>query len=414
MLPQEASSCTPPSSDIELDQRLPPSPPQSPKPQSRSNVDRLVTFLRLRKAGQPIAYPTNCDWKRFKLSPAQFEEFCQRLRDEVGLRAWFDDKARYEYDPTEAEFVLRMPSAVLERFLACVEDAISAAITALAVQLAADHHEAAAESLRKIYNGRSTTLELHAPKLENSSQSSQSSAGGLVVQRSPDASFFHPGGALPALILEVSYSQQRKALPRIAERYIVDSRHQIRCVLGLDVTYASGKRKDKTATVSVWRPAMEQDEEGDDVGVCRCDVDAVAFRAGDGTACEGEIELSTSDFLPCDILDTLPEVARSGHFTITFAQLAEFLADAEKINHRHSRTLTKKFRKRKRTPSEDLSDHREEAFAKQEEADLEKEQRADDEWNEPGHINASAGQIEVVERRRSKRNKSGRSVGEAS
>ncbi|EME38059.1 hypothetical protein DOTSEDRAFT_57658 [Dothistroma septosporum NZE10] len=415
MKTDEPSYCTPPSSDIEPDQRFPPSPPQSPKPRVRSNVDRLLSFLRLRKAGRSIAYTAECDWKTFKLSPRQFDDFQQRLDEEEDLRSWFHCKARYDYDPAGQELFLRMPSAVHERSLANVEDAISNAIAALADRLAAEHHEETAASLRKIYKGRNTTLELHAPKLENSSQSSQSSAGNFAVQRSPDASFFHPDGVQPTLVLEVSYSQQRKALPRIAESYIVDSRHEIRCVVGLDVTFASGKKKDKTATVSIWRPGTEKDEEGDDVGTSFCDVDAVSFRDGDGSPCDGKLELSIIDLLPHDLLDTLSESVRTEGFTFSFAQLTELLVDAKNVSGHHTKSLPKKFRKRKRTPSEELSDNREEAFTKQEQAELEQEQKADGDWT--GQVRqkqVSQGLMEVVERRRSERNTSGRAVGEAS
>jgi hypothetical protein len=55
----------------------------------------------------------------------------------------------------------------------------------------------------------------------------------------------------PGVVVEVSFSQKRKDLPRLADDYILGSNGGIRIVVGLDIEY-SGKM-DK---LSVWRPQL--------------------------------------------------------------------------------------------------------------------------------------------------------------
>lgn len=404
--------CTPPSSDVELDHRLPPSPPASPKRARLSPVDRLLGLLHLRRAGR---VPLLSDWRSFRLSPFEFEHLNRRIEDDEALGAFYKAKVRWDYDPRDS-YVLRMPTPVHESFIAHVEDAIFAKTQQLIRDLEARHEEDVVKALEAIYKGRSPTLELIAPKLENSSQSSFESHD-VVLRRSPDATFFfRPENALPSLVLEVSYSQQRKDLPRLAESYIVDSQHTIRCVLGLDITY-KGKTKDRTASLSVWRPGVEADEDGEEIGVCKTHVDALPFRDAQGAACDGEMQLTVADFLPLDALDELPESIHAEPITISFAQLTKFLDDAE--NETARKTVTKsarprRFRKRKRSPFEELSEDREAAYRKQEDAELEKDRQVDGEWQGSDwakikqEADAEVGAEMEVPVRRSKRNKSGR------
>ncbi|KAF2167420.1 hypothetical protein M409DRAFT_54021 [Zasmidium cellare ATCC 36951] len=379
---------------------VPPSPPSSPK-QHCPTVDRLLRIIRLHKAGSRPNHPE--EYRPFSLPAAQLEEFQQRLGQQ-GLDGYFGDKLRWDYDPRErgGSFKLRMPSQVHERFTALVDDAIYESLKGLSVEV---------KALEDVYKGRSTTIALHAPQLENSSQESEQED--VVAHRSPDATFYHCSrDALPMCVVEVSYSQQRKSLPRLAETYIVDSRHKIRCVVGLDIAYGTGS---KEARVSVWRPGTEVDEDGKRVGVCRCDVDAVVVRGSDGSVGEGELVLNMRDFVPKRLLE---EADADKTIAIPFARLASLLAAAEARSSTtsppRSRSSTPEtFRKRKRSPSEELSDGREAAYLRLEEAELEKETTLDGEWTGPGWTQEEGG-VEVVERRRSSRSKSARVVGEAS
>jgi hypothetical protein len=79
----------------------------------------------------------------------------------------------------------------------------------------------------------------------------------------PDGSFGHKEAQYPGVIFEVSYSQKRRDLGRLADDYILGSDGNIRVVVGLDIEYQSkGKAKEalgKVATLSVWRPKITPD-----------------------------------------------------------------------------------------------------------------------------------------------------------
>lgn len=411
---------TPPSSDVEPDHALPPSPPASPKP--RSNVDRLLGAIRLLKYG---SLSSRYLQKTYKLSLEEFGRFNQRLSEDEGLWGYYEDKVRYDYDPREngGEYVLRMPpSALHDRLVVLVAGRIEEEVKNLAQKLAETENRAA-ELLSQVGQGGSPTLSLEAPKLENSSQSSAEGGEASVVHKSPDATFFCEASALPPLVLEVSYSQHVKDLSRLAETYIVDSRHRIRCVLGLDITYAKKGRKtqDKTASVSVWRPHVEFDQ-GENVGVYKCDMDASPFRNAEGEPCAGELKLTLGDFLPRDLLDDMDVAEQS--IKVPFEDIYQYLLDAEERARKVAAPLKPssaapvRFRKRKRSPAERLSEERELAYVAEEEAELQREGRLDNEWKGAGRSRAEqpaapGAQVEV-EVRRSKRNKSGRSAGQGS
>ena len=59
-------------------------------------------------------------------------------------------------------------------------------------------------------------------------------------------------------MIEVSFSQKRKDLARLADDYILGSDGNIRAVVCLDIEYKGSKE----ATLSVWRPHFETNEAG--------------------------------------------------------------------------------------------------------------------------------------------------------
>ena len=73
----------------------------------------------------------------------------------------------------------------------------------------------------------------------------------------PDISLQVLGTAWPGVIIRVSYDQKRKALPYLADDYILGSDANVRLVIALDVEY-KGRKK---ATLSSWRPVYVDDEE---------------------------------------------------------------------------------------------------------------------------------------------------------
>lgn len=78
---------------------------------------------------------------------------------------------------------------------------------------------------------------------------------GVVVERTPDSSFGHLSQEFPSVIVEVSSSEKRKDLSRLASEYIRGSRGAVRVVVGLDIENRGDDNK--KATISVWRPRAE-------------------------------------------------------------------------------------------------------------------------------------------------------------
>ncbi|TKA74562.1 hypothetical protein B0A49_11233 [Cryomyces minteri] len=429
---------TPPSSDIEAEQKLPPSPPVSPKKRGLSRVARLLRVLRLQRAGRLDVGEQEQAWQRLKLTSEEYAESHTRLGQDEDLEGWYGDRVRYDFDPAAGLYTLRMPTATHEHFIRKVTTEILKQIHAVANDLPASQSQLA-NALKEIDEGGSPTIEFYPPptvssphsahgpsypavqdveaavdtfegqtqeqpllqeegqeekveeteeteKEEEDEEEEAGTACQLVSQHSPDSALFHPSARYPPLIVEVSYSQKRKDMPYLAESYIIDSAHAVQCVVGLDVEYhapaSAPKRKkeqkrDMTATLSIWRPGAERDSSGEDVGLCVCDVDAVPFRSSDGEPLDGALTLSVNDILPSELISTVsnPDVdLLPQRIKIPFSTLTTFLAAAELRHAMLSSTTSakrktarpKKFKKRKRTPEEELSDGREEKYTQQE------------------------------------------------
>jgi hypothetical protein len=89
-------------------------------------------------------------------------------------------------------------------------------------------------------------------------QSAEDDDNQTTIQREPDAEFKHEDAHWPGVIIEVSYSQKTKALPHLADDYILETNGSIRVVVGLDLDY-----KTKKATVSIWRPQYVINQQGE-------------------------------------------------------------------------------------------------------------------------------------------------------
>jgi hypothetical protein len=386
---------TPPESDLQLRSHtpggrvLPPSPPFTPAHDreqqqghlelTTANIDRILDFLTRHPSGGHNVVDVRAT---FDLPQSQLPELERRLH----AGGW-GDKTRYDYDGTDGEgqFCLRMPSAIHEQLTQAVADEIQKELAALADRFSSYDKRAALETGR-VWKSGSTTLEYKEPDLVDSEN--EDGTGLDIVRHSPDASFAHEdtGPLAPGLVIEVGYSQRSNKLSRLAESYITNSRHKIRCVIAVDVPYHSpkqtGSSRDKTATVSLWRPGVEEHEEGN-IGFCMPIMEAIPFRDGEGRACDGSLDLSISDFLRPLLCGKLSAKAKQDIITIPFATLARLLDKAETCSGSRAESeddAPPRYRKRKRSPSEQLSSPRETTFAKLELADSTKERKMDMEW----------------------------------
>lgn len=394
-LSSSSAPSTPPPTDLRLRSQtpggrtLPPSPPFTPthdrERQQRhlesttANVDQILQFLARRSSeGQQDVSNTRV---AFDLPQSQLVELERCLHAE----GW-EEKVRYDYDGTigEAQFCLRMPSAIHEHFTQAVADEIQKELAGLADRFSSYDKRAALET-GKVWKSGSTTLEFEEPALIDCGE--ENDTGSKIVRHSPDASFTHEstGAQAPGLVIEVGYSQQSSKLLRLADSYITNSRHKIRCVIAMDIVYYSTKQtgsgRDKTATLSLWRPGVEEGG----IGFCMPIMEAIPFRGDKGRVCNGSLDLSITDFLRPSLCRMFSAEAKQEHITISFATLARLLDKAEICSESRAESeddTPKVFRKRKRSPSEQLSSPREKTFADLELADSAKERNTDSEWQE--------------------------------
>lgn len=101
---------------------------------------------------------------------------------------------------------------------------------------------------QKVQHDGSVKLYLQSEKVD----------GQAPIRREPDAMFAHDDAYWPGVIIEVAHSQKTKALPHLADDYILETNGSIRVVIGLDIDY-----KTKKGTISMWRPGHVKNKDGE-------------------------------------------------------------------------------------------------------------------------------------------------------
>ncbi|OCL06478.1 hypothetical protein AOQ84DRAFT_390162 [Glonium stellatum] len=335
--------------------QLPPSPPTSNE-KYRDPVRRILRLFQLRKAGKLEPKP----WTKIWLSPKGYQGLLQQLDKDRGLKNYVENKIRYDFDPRCCYFTIRMPTALHERFIRNICDEINS-------------------QLRRRINSAVPSVTDVLQSIKESGSPTISLADNAA--RSPDASFYQKKTAYPSVVLEISYSQKRKDLPRIAESYILDSDLNIQVVVGLDIDY----KKTKEATLSVWRARIERDKDGD-IGICKTVIDAAPFRTAEGEAVKpGELVLRLNDFALMQTLGDITEADREiPVVSIPFEVLAQLLAESEEVYEGlESKTGLKNncpIRKRRRMSSSSLDSSEDDHTAPQSQR-AQKADDADQDWN---------------------------------
>jgi hypothetical protein len=213
-------------------------PPSEQK--SGTTGEQIIQEIEDRKSGR--GYSTN-HWQRYKVSPAEYKYVEQRLQIEDKVRYCYiipTDGAehnfltisRFDYFPSASLFVLRMPSVLHEEFKSSIVDDIVQQLRSIAKE-----RGPASEFARRIKHGGSATITF-----------SDSGYG----RHEPDDLFRYYQAQFPNVILEVSYSQKRRDLARLADKYILGSDGNIRVMIGIDIDY-----KDKSARLSMWRSRLQ-------------------------------------------------------------------------------------------------------------------------------------------------------------
>jgi hypothetical protein len=137
-----------------------------------------------------------------------------------------------------------MPSGLHETFIRNIDYEIHFQLRALAAGI-----DSAADFARSIQPTGSLQIKFEITG-EPGSQAASAEAKPLLHE--PDASFSYLHAKYPGVVLEVSYSQKKKDLSRLADDYIIQSDGNIQIVVALDIEYQGSKK----ATLSVWRPQV--------------------------------------------------------------------------------------------------------------------------------------------------------------
>jgi hypothetical protein len=198
-------------------------------------------------------------------------------------------------------------------------------------------------------------------------------------RRQPDEQFQHKDATYPGVVIEVSYSQDGKALRRLAQEYILYSNGDIKLVLGIDINETA------ECTVSTWRPRYIQaaDEDIDELVVFQELASRVsqpssdqfhtylfgfkAFRSVDGDPVneDDRVEIPLSDFATDEIFCG----DKAANVSIPFTSLAHFLKQAEEVHAaREPREGQRSIRSSRKTRKRPLSSSSAEELMSEDEA----------------------------------------------
>jgi hypothetical protein len=140
------------------------------------------------------------------------------------------DNYRFDYDPGARIIIIKMPTPIHECFLEETRFHINLGLDTMR----RDATGVTAILVRDIKGMGSTNIPL---------------ASGPCDARSPACSYGHKYSAFPHLVIEISYSQNRKNLCHLAVDYIVGSGGGIGTVIGFDIEHQGTK----AGRVLVWR-----------------------------------------------------------------------------------------------------------------------------------------------------------------
>lgn len=128
------------------------------------------------------------------------------------------------------------------------------------------------------------------------------------MRRDPDFSFQHEEARWPGVVLELSYPSKRRALPHLADDYLLETDGNIRILVGIYLDTET-----KKGTISTWQPLFKRNDQRVIVELEAALVrDEEVFRDKYGNANpdpESGLHLDLEDFGPTDLtVDLISEV----------------------------------------------------------------------------------------------------------
>ncbi|KAI9854725.1 MAG: hypothetical protein M1824_006607 [Vezdaea acicularis] len=282
---------------------LPPSPPESVGKVS-NQVTEIIEYLQARKNGSiPLAWDK--PWNAINLSVEEYDDFETLLKKDKYLKAYVDNKVRYDWDSRRHKLIFRMPTTIHEVLLNQVSFNIQVQLDAIRRRTGL----AGAAIAKQLYFTGSSDVLLQDTQKD---------------KRSPDIQWCHDRGP-PPLIIEVSYGQSKKNLSQLADDYIVGSLGNIGTVVGIDIEY----RGTREARVMKWQRDIVV---ADDVTYLKSkQVSNEIFRYVNGDTSPGNFVLRLEDFASLGLQDVSQE-DKATTITISHETLSEYLNEAEKLH----------------------------------------------------------------------------------
>ncbi|KAI9769341.1 MAG: hypothetical protein M1840_004042 [Geoglossum simile] len=291
----------------------------------------------------------------FWLKRQEYQEVLDYLEQDYSLKAWVDCKIRYNYDPTTGLLEVYMPTTVHELNTTRIVDEIKSRIKQFSAQCALP-----------------SALPAFLDVIENKSSSDIFAHDDPDHKRSPYAAFSHPDDQFPGIVIETSYSQAVRKVEKRADEYIMMSDGNIKMVIGLDVEYRPNNQQ--VDTVSVWRPACGQDQEGPFLSA-ECILDHEPFRDAKSKT---PINPNRALTIPLDAFATtltlrthsIPLTDRMGKRTRNFEGVME------------PTVVGRRKRKRAPTPPETMTREDKRAWKRKERLGEKKAEEEDESWEE--------------------------------
>lgn len=299
----------------------------------------ILNFLRYRQKGVPFAAGP---WQTFRLHNREFDELRRWLRtEEEDLWGYVEDKVRYvnrmgsdnrssdrtmrlctlqayadadryDYDSKHGILVSRMPSNLHASFISSVSSEIMMRLR----DIGRGGDPVSMAFAKDIHSAGCAWIDLVGTEEED---------GKPKLRRSPDQWFRHRKAHWAGVIVELSYPEKRRAVPHLADDYILDTDGNVRIVVGFDLDTVT-----KKATISTWRPLIKKsgNSEPDELEATLV-IDNEVFRDESGNPNpdpDAGLRLGLEDFAPTCLTEDLPP---GNSIFIDAKTLCQFLSFAE-------------------------------------------------------------------------------------
>ncbi|KAG0653111.1 hypothetical protein D0Z07_9397 [Hyphodiscus hymeniophilus] len=357
----------------------PPTPPLT----DTKPAARIASILRVFRDCQNGAPPRSLRTS-YKLNSSEYEDLLHQLKHDELLGGFVADKVRYDYDPIQSRFTLRMPTTLHDTFISRLVTEIEKTLERLA------NKEVEAQPFIKGIRPVSGVLNF---QIGDDDQQQN-------IRHEPDIRFQHKDAAWPGVVIEVAHSQNRKSLVGLADNYILGSYGGIGVVIGLDLDY----KRSREASISVWRLKNSTNDDGEVEGEVEQVVDSQVtspstrcksfsdteqlFRNAEGNhllSPSSSLNLSLKDFAIEEVTHGVPDLP----IVIDSRTLCKLLSEAENWDNK---TMTMQGAKpppfkrkwRPQTPPEQLTFSDEERFVEEERRVRRKSEKLDKPYNEEG------------------------------